>query len=124
MLNPLVQMLPLSNAGRLLPLIVCTDTADYSGTWKMLKASTPVKVRWMGDAVPGLLVNSSRHRPSSCGDVVGAWVRACERFNVLHWTVVRQRVQQFGQPMFGSKHAGCCLQRTCCITHACILKIG
>ena len=33
------------------------------GTWKMLKASWPVNVRWIGDAVPGLLVYSSRQRP-------------------------------------------------------------
>lgn len=45
-------------------------------TWKMLKASTPVKVRCMGDAVPGLLVNSSRQRPLICSDAVGACAAA------------------------------------------------
>jgi hypothetical protein len=40
--------------------------------WNTLKASTPVKLRWIGDAVPGRVVKSSFHRPSSSGDVVGA----------------------------------------------------
>ncbi len=41
-------------------------------TWKMEKASTEVKVRWMGLLVPGLLVNSRRHRPFSSRAAVGA----------------------------------------------------
>jgi hypothetical protein len=31
-----------------------------------------VKVRWIGDAVPGLLVYSSLHRPLICSEAVGA----------------------------------------------------
>lgn len=38
----------------------------------LLKLSTAVKVRWMGEAVPGRVVNSRRQRPSSRGESVGA----------------------------------------------------
>ena len=38
--------------------------------------STAVKVRWMGEAVPGRVVNSSRQRPSSSGLAVGACTHA------------------------------------------------
>jgi hypothetical protein len=42
-----------------------------STSWNTLKASTPTKVRWIGEALPGREVYSSFQRPSSCGSVVG-----------------------------------------------------
>ena len=54
-------------------------TAHYmqvEHAWNTLKASTPVKLRWIGDAVPGRVVKSSFHLPSSSGDVVGACTTA------------------------------------------------
>ena len=75
---PLVQTeavhLPLGRAFGIRPLATCTPgCADVEkSTWNTLKASTPVKLRWMGDAVPGRVVKSSFHLPSSSGDCVGA----------------------------------------------------
>lgn len=43
-----------------------------STSWYTEKASTPTKVRWMGEALPGRLVYSSRQLPSSCSVMVGA----------------------------------------------------
>lgn len=41
-------------------------------TWNTEKRSTPVKVRWMGEAVPGRVVYSRRQRPPRRGEAVGS----------------------------------------------------
>lgn len=44
-----------------------------SMSWYTVKESTPMNDLWMGEAVPGLVVYSSFHLPSSFPLEVGAW---------------------------------------------------
>ena len=51
-------------------------SAEVSSTsWYTVKDSTPTKVFWIGDALPGRVVKRRRHRPSSKGDSVGAYTQ-------------------------------------------------
>ena len=59
------------------------------GTWNTLKASTPVKLRWIGDAVPGRVVKSSFHLPSSSGD----WVGACTSAFLVHMRKLKSKLK-------------------------------
>jgi hypothetical protein len=53
-------------------LLTRASSSSSVTSWNTEKASTPTKVRWMGEAVPGREVYSSCHLPSSSGRVVGA----------------------------------------------------
>ncbi len=58
------------------------------------KLSTAVKVRWMGEAVPGRVVNNRRQRPSSNGLAVGACGRRRDQFRRDASTVAQEALHQ------------------------------
>lgn len=72
------------------------------------KLSTAVKVRWMGEAVPGRVVNSRRQRPSSNGLAVGACGRRRDQLGRDASNVAQEALHQQHRVATSSRalHAG------------------